>query len=541
MVAPNYVLTWIVALGFLLLPHLGFAQKWQNLQTFESTGNQNTGDLHCNETGDCAVGFTFQGQLNLSGRILNSRGGSDFVVMLRKKGATKSTYFTHGGGPLDEEIVAVRPRSNGGLLCAGIFWNELKLPDTTLLARDGGKAIFLTAHKANGQVEWAKVIDGTGLKSVTDMVLNENGNIWVSGYFSDTLFIGREKVYTEGETEMFLLRLNEDGSTQWIRNHGTAGVTRIVGIAPLPGRAIVGIGYFDESVRFDASIFGSNTSDQDLFLVAWGPDGQVLWAKKGGGVYDATPVDIATDEQGRIYFCGNIVGVIRFDGGPNIQSKDGNADVFLGSFSPAGAPLWARVISGDQIQEFSRMALSKDKIYLSGYTLGDFTWAGTNLKPVDGFTSFLGISDTLGRQVAASLLDADGGLYTGGLAYTPEGQLYLAGVYRGTGALDALPLLKKPNYTFFTADFSTLVTGIPQILVDDPAFQVFPIPSSGDLLITSRSTDAYVAVLCDALGRQLEVFKGSPQNLDLSRLNAGMYVLQIRKENAWYVYKVIKR
>jgi hypothetical protein len=132
-------------------------------------------------------------------------------------------------------------------------------------------------------------------------------------------------------------------------------------------------------------------------------------------------------------------------------------------------------------------------------------------------------------------------LYTGGLAYTPEGQLYLAGVYRGTGALDALPLLKKSNYTFFTADFSTLVTGIPQILVDDPAFQVFPIPASGDLSITSRSTDAYVAVLYDALGRQLEVFKGSPQNLDLSALNAGMYVLQIRKENAWSVYKVIKR
>lgn len=531
----------IICLAF-FLPNLICAQKWQNLQTFGGAGNENPGDLYCNSEGNCATGFTFQGQMVLNGRQLNSQGGSDFVILQRPKGSAQYRYFSHGGGPLDEEIIAVRPLNNGGLLCAGVFWRELVLPDTTLLAQDAGKAIFILSYRPDGQLSWAKVIDGSGLKSVSDVLLNDNGNIWVSGSFGDTLFVEGKKWAAGGQTDLFLLRLEADGRLQWLQHHGVMGSTRLAGIAELPGRAVVGLGSFDASVRFGNELFTANTTDQDLFLTAWGPDGQVLWARKAGGVYDATPIDIATDDKGRIYFCGNIVGVIRFDNGLSIQSKDGNSDLFLGACSSSGTPLWARAFTGEQVQECSRILWQNHQIYLSGYTLGRFNYGGKDINPADGFSSFLAILDTIGRPISVEVLDASGGLYTGGLAYSAGSQLQLAGVYRGTGSLESLVLPNSNTFDFFTADFSTLVTGIPNVLVDDPRFKVFPTPSKDILYIQNMTqTEAYTAVLSDTFGQVVRQIKGSPSSLDLSGLVPGVYFLQIRQQKQWSLYKIFKQ
>lgn len=529
-----------LGLLLVLVPLLLSAQKWQNLQTFGGPGNENPGDLYCNREGHCATGFTFQGKMELAGRTLNSQGGSDFVILQRPKGSSQYRYFSHGGGPLDEEIVAVRPLNNGGLLCAGVFWRELVLPDTTLYALDAGKAIFVLSYLPSGRLSWAKVIDGSGLKSVSDVLLNDNGNIWVSGSFSDTLFMEGKKWVAAGQSDLFLMRLETDGRLQWLQHHGVMGSTRLTGIAELPGRAVVGIGSFDKSVQFGNDIFVANTSDQDLFITTWGPDGQVLWARKGGGVYDATPIDISTDEKGGIYFCGNIVGVIRFDNGLSIQSKDGNSDLFLGAFSSSGALQWARTFSGEQVQECSRMLWQNKQIYLSGYTLGRFNYGGKDINPGDGFSSFLAVLDSIGLPIAVEVLDANGGLYTGGLAYSVGSQLQLAGVYRGTGSLESLALPGSSSFDFFTADFSTLVTGISSILVDDPRFKVFPTPSKDIVYLqNTQQADRYTVCIYDAFGRMIQEITGSPNALDVSHFSPGVYLLQIRQDVRWSLYKII--
>lgn len=525
----------------LLLPGLICAQKWQNLQTFGGSGNENTGDLYCNSSGDCATGFTFQGQMEFSGRKINSQGGSDFVILRRAKNSQTYTYFSHGGGPLDEEVTAVRPLNNGGLLCAGVFWRELVLPDTTLQARDAGKAIFLVNYQANGKVQWAKVIDGSGLKSINDVLLNDNGNIWLSGYFGDSLYVDQQKWAAGGQTDLFLMRLEADGQVLWLQHHGIRGNTRMAGIAELPGRAVVGLGYFDQSVRFGNDLFVANTTDQDLFLAAWGPDGQMLWARKGGGVYDATPVDVVTDDKGQIYFCGNIVGVIRFDNGLSIQSRDGNSDLFLGACSPAGTPLWARAYTGDNVQECSRLLWNEQKLYLSGYTLGNFNWGGRDMRPADGFNSFLGVLDTLGRPQDVQVLDATGGLYVGGLAYSSNSQLQMAGVYRGQGSLETLNLPASSSLDFFTADFSNLATGVPSVFVNDSRFKVFPTPSRDFVFIQTQEKNNYKSTIYDTQGRAVLENRENPTQLPLEGLSPGLYFLQIEQSGSRFLYKIIKQ
>ena len=188
------------------------------------------------------------------------------------------------------------------------------------------------------------------------------------------------------------------------------------------------------------------------------------------------------------------------------------------------------------------MLWQNKQIYLSGYTLGRFNYGGKDINPSDGFSSFLAVLDTIGRPISVEVLDASGGLYTGGLAYSVGSQLQLAGVYRGTGSLETLTLPGSGSFDFFTADFSTLVTGVPNVLVDDPQFKVFPTPSKGILYIqNSTHTESFTAHLYDAFGRMIQEITGSPSSLDLSRFRSGVYLLQIRQETKWSLYKIIKQ
>ena len=56
-------------------------------------------------------------------------------------------------------------------------------------------------------------------------------------------------------------------------------------------------------------ILGNDTlisrGDNDVFLVKYAPDGQVIWARSGGSVAGESVKAIATDSSGNVYLTGN--------------------------------------------------------------------------------------------------------------------------------------------------------------------------------------------------------------------------------------------
>ena len=71
-------------------------------------------------------------------------------------------------------------------------------------------------------------------------------------------------------------------------------------------------------------------------------------------------------------------------------------------------------------------------------------------------------------------------------------------------------------------------------------FKVFPTPSKDILYIqNTNQAERYSACIYDAFGRMVQETKGSPNALDISRLSPGVYVLQIRQEARWSLYKII--
>lgn len=72
------------------------------------------------------------------------------------------------------------------------------------------------------------------------------------------------------------------------------------------------------------------------------------WAKSIGGILYENSMDIALDNEGNIYACGQFEGTIDFDPGPgvsNLTSK-GFTDIFVLKLDSAGNFLWAKSMGG---------------------------------------------------------------------------------------------------------------------------------------------------------------------------------------------------
>lgn len=130
-----------------------------------------------------------------------------------------------------------------------------------------------------------KIIEGGGNNgsSSDNIVFDEKGNAYVTGYFSGDMKIEPYHVRSVNRSnDMFIAKFNQDGRIQWLRNFGGKGNE---------------IGY---SVRMDEKnqniyvagsftddlIFGSNTfkagEKGDVFLTKLTPGGEIVWANQSG-------------------------------------------------------------------------------------------------------------------------------------------------------------------------------------------------------------------------------------------------------------------
>lgn len=86
------------------------------------------------------------------------------------------------------------------------------------------------------------------------------------------------------------------------------------------------------------------------------------WAKAFGGSTVAsneasTASSVGTDAANNVYVLGSFVGTTDFGGG-NTATSAGETDVFLAKYTPAGALVWAQLLSGTGVDNAGQLAVS---------------------------------------------------------------------------------------------------------------------------------------------------------------------------------------
>lgn len=170
------------------------------------------------------------------------------------------------------------------------------------------------------------------------------------------------------------------------------------------------------------------------------------WAKSIGGILYENSMDIALDNEGNIYACGQFEGTIDFDPGPgvsNLTSK-GFTDIFVLKLDSAGNFLWAKSMGGSSNDIGSSIALDDSaNICITGYFSDT-----VDFDPGPGISNLtsIGFSDIFVLKLDSSgnflwARGMGGSSYEVGISIGLEstGNIYVAGHFFGTADFDPGP------------------------------------------------------------------------------------------------------
>jgi hypothetical protein len=126
------------------------------------------------------------------------------------------------------------------------------------------------------RVEWGLQIGGAGLDSVSDVVVDAAGQIYLAGGFEDTVDFGAIRLKSEGGRDAFVAKLDARGEFVWARGIGGAEREEAVSLGVDGAGNVVVAGEFSGSIRYDAGRTLTSAGGEGVFVVKYDPEGRVV-------------------------------------------------------------------------------------------------------------------------------------------------------------------------------------------------------------------------------------------------------------------------
>ncbi len=182
--------------------------------------------------------------------------------------------------------------------------------------------------------------------SANSIAIDASGNIFVAGTFSsDTIIFDTTKLVSAGYDDLFLVKYNSNGNIIWAKRAGGKSGDVVTSVAvDVSGNAYI-TGHFDlDTLVFD-TINLINAGNSDIFIAKYDPAGNVIWAKSIGGTNYEYANSIATDVSGNIFITGSFgSSTILFD---TITLNNPNLySYFLAKYDAGGHAQWAKTAKG---------------------------------------------------------------------------------------------------------------------------------------------------------------------------------------------------
>lgn len=161
----------------------------------------------------------------------------------------------------------------------------------------------------SSEYTWANQINGFINDSGNWVAMDRDGNVFVTGVFIGTLTIGTETLESSGSYASFIIKYDSNGNLLWARNSEN---NICFGVSTDEFGNCFITGNFYDSTTFDDWTLTSSGS-KDIYLVKFDPNGNVIWAKKAGGIDYDSGTAIAVNNLGEIFISGYFEGTVYFD------------------------------------------------------------------------------------------------------------------------------------------------------------------------------------------------------------------------------------
>lgn len=396
--------------------------------------------------------------------------------------------------------------------------------------------MFVLKLDTNGNFVWAKNVAGIISKGLSISV-DSSSNVIASGFYN--------------QSNAVLVKFNSAGTLLWQKEFAI-GVnnSQFSRVAVDTNNNIVITSNFSGTSDLDPGTttfdVTSASSSTDFFIVKLDPSGNFIFGKKIGSGFEDNILSIAIDSNSSIYVNGTFTTTVDFDPDAGIfnltplNGPGGNTfytDGFILKLNSNGTFAWAKSTPSTTNLDapYDLQLDTNNNVYSIGF-FQEFGNANVDFDPNTGVYNLQG--------------GVNGTCYFLKLNQNGEFVWAFIGAPLGITYGDLRSLAVASNGALFLARTGYLVkinqpTTLGLTNFNQSEIAIFPNPTAGILNFKSLKNIANGSLKIISTTGQIFLEKqnvsGVDFNLDVSDLNAGLYMIQLTSENGNFTSKFIKR
>jgi hypothetical protein len=407
------------------------------------------------------------------------------------------------------------------------------------------KKTFVVKTNPTGTPLWAK--DFGGNTSDGSMVIDDNDNLYISGWFGEPISIIGENAITltafpSVNSRQYMVKLDVDGNAKWLKSYG--GNLMID-----QEQNLYFAGSYMDSIYLENIVLRTYIAKENhnVYVAKADTNGHVIWAKKfcegEHALLNGAIIDTATST---IYLTGTFkTDTLTFDN--HVIHNNGMADIYIAKLDTA-ANVLNTITMGNTMAEyaFGLTRISSEYMALLGTTYSDSIVWGSNIiysgnNPTGMGDFFLAVFDndmvpvwgkgfpkSSGQAIKSVISDADENIYVVG-DFSQEATMKTKGGVNSD----------QPTYIDQTAlylvKFSMNVSTQLKIVEVAKSLTVWPNPCSENLIISlnTASTSFDIEIFSITGKKMIEKSSiSSNEVIDVSNYQPGLYFLKvITKDN----------
>lgn len=458
-----------------LLPALSLkAQTVQWAKKGISQGFENGNAIVTDDSGNVYVTGQYEFTSVFSGITLHAIGQHD-IMTIKYTSDGNIKWIKPSGGPGGDIGNGIGIDALHNVYVTGEFEDSAKFGNIKIKST-GGNDGFLVKYDANGNVAWVRDF---GCPTSSDkgraLAVSPSGNVYITGNFSVTGNFSGITLDANGGNDIFIVKYNTNGNVVWAKKAGGSRQDRGYGIVLDANENVYLTGTFTQSATFRNTTI-TNTGNLSSFIAKYDSSGLFQWAKAAGSCCDTTKANaIAIDENNNLYVSGYFMDTTKFESYTLISR--GNSDAFLVKYDPDGHVIWAR--QGGGIDEDGAYGVKVDTlnhlVYITGLVRENGSFDNQNFNVYGYKDVFIAAYDMDGDAVWVKTY---GGNYRDvglAIAVDPAGYIYTTGLFNDVAYFGPVALSGYPNQPW--ADF--FVTKV------SPPLATVPATLSANLLVSS--------------------------------------------------------